>query len=56
MSDDTSRVKTTDLLREIVKADPNWNADKRREVEYEFSNGRRFVADPARRGPYADSD
>lgn len=48
------RVRTTDLRREVVKADPQFNADKRKQIEYEFSNGRRFLADPDTRGAYAD--
>lgn len=38
----------------VVEADPDFEAEKRKETEYEFSNGRKFTANPAKRGAYAD--
>ncbi len=37
----------------VTQADPNFERDKRHEVEYEFF-GRRFFADRSKRGAYAD--
>jgi hypothetical protein len=36
----------------VTQADPNFQRDKHREIEYEFS-GRRFDADRSKRGAYA---
>jgi hypothetical protein len=36
----------------VAQADPGFNADKHREIEYEFS-GRWFYADRSKRGAYA---
>lgn len=39
--------------RSIVnKADPEREREIRNEVEYEFSNGRKFRGNPKTRGPY----
>lgn len=38
----------------VQRADPRWEQDKRNEIQYEFSNGRQFRADPTRTGAYAD--
>jgi hypothetical protein len=38
----------------VARADPDHAKKKTREVEYEFSNGRRFVGNPDRRGPYSE--
>lgn len=37
---------------EVVRADPDFEAQKRKEPEYEFSNGRKFDANRAKRFPY----
>ena len=37
----------------VLKADPDFEAEKRNELEYEFSNKRQFRGNPAMRGPYA---
>lgn len=37
----------------VVKKDPNWEREKRNELEYQFSNGRQFYANPNLRGAYA---
>lgn len=50
------RSRKTDFLREVVKADPDYYRDKLRQPEYEFSNGRKFVGNPAKRGPYAPQE
>ena len=47
--------KTTTLLREVIKADPDFYRDKRKQPEYEFSK-RIFYADPEKRGAYADEE
>jgi hypothetical protein len=36
----------------VVRADPDFEQQKRREVFYEFSNGRRFIENNAVQGPY----
>lgn len=38
----------------VVRADPDFEAEKRRETEYKFSNGREFRANPATRGAYEE--
>lgn len=40
----------------VLRRDPDFERDKRSEREYEFSNGRTFRADPAKRGPYAPEE
>lgn len=40
----------------VRQADPNFEADKRNQVEYEFSNDRKFTGNPARRGAYAPEE
>jgi hypothetical protein len=37
----------------VLRADPNFEAAKRKEPFYEFSNGRRFDEDTSRQGPYS---
>ena len=36
----------------VRRADPNFESDRHKELEYEFSNGRKFYRDPALFGPY----
>lgn len=36
----------------VVRTDPDFEAEKRKVTEYEFSNGRKFVANPSNRHPY----
>lgn len=38
----------------VLRADPDFEKERRKAREYEFSNGRVFEADPDHRGPYAD--
>ena len=38
----------------VQRADPDFERARRKEREYEFSNGRVFEANPDNRGPYAD--
>lgn len=38
----------------VLKVDPDFEAAKRNELEYEFSNKREFRANPAERGAYAE--
>jgi hypothetical protein len=40
----------------VVAADPDFEAEKRREPEYEMSNGRVFSANRAQRHPYDQED
>lgn len=40
----------------IVAADPDFEAEARAQVEYEFSNGRTFSGITAKRGVYADDE
>lgn len=46
----------TTLRREVVKSDPDWNKTKRREVEYEWSNGRKHYRNPEKSEIYDPSD
>lgn len=39
-------VRKTTLRREVIRADPEWLKERRKDVEYEFSNGRKFERDP----------
>jgi hypothetical protein len=39
----------------VARVDPNFNRDRYREVEYQFTK-RVFVANPAIRGAYNDND
>lgn len=44
---------TIPWLTVILRADPTWNKDKQRELEYDFPlPGRSFYGNPASRGPY----
>jgi hypothetical protein len=43
------------FLTLVQKADPKFNEDRRKQPEYEWSNGRKFTANPTQRGAYADS-
>jgi len=36
----------------VVRADPDFQRLKHRQLEYEFSNRRQFYADPTARGAY----
>jgi hypothetical protein len=38
----------------VLRADPDFQREKRREVEYEFSSGRVMRADRSTRGAYAE--
>ena len=38
----------------VVAADPDFEAEKKKDTEYEFSNGRKFTGNVAKRGAYAD--
>lgn len=40
----------------VLQHDPDHEHAKRNEIEYEFSNGRVFKANPAVRGPYAPEE
>lgn len=37
----------------VLRADPNFESEKRRDTFYQFSNGRRFVANTATHGAYS---
>ena len=37
----------------VLRADPDFEAQKRKETFYEFSNGRTFRENPATHGPYS---
>jgi hypothetical protein len=39
----------------VLRADPDFEAAKRKEPFYEFSNGRRFNENTARQGPYSSA-
>lgn len=38
----------------VVEIDPDFEAEKKKELEYEFSNGKKFSGNPLKRGAYAD--
>lgn len=38
----------------VLRADPDFERERRREVEYEMTNGRVFRADRSKRGAYAE--
>lgn len=40
--------------REVLRADPDFEQQKRNETFYEFSNGRVFKGNPANSGAYAE--
>ena len=40
------------FLNIVRETDPNLDRDRKREIEYEMSNGRKFRGDPSKRGPY----
>lgn len=54
-TDGTKQTRTT-LDREVRRADPDFDRDRKKETEYKFSNGRRFTADPSTRGAYAPEE
>lgn len=43
MTDSNVLTKRTDLLREVRKADPEWDRDSKRPIAYRFSNKREFI-------------
>ena len=43
---------TAPYLTLVVRADPDFQRLKHRQLEYEFSNRRQFFADPTLRGAY----
>lgn len=49
------RVKTlqTPFKVLVLRADPDFEASKRKEPFYEFSNGRKFNEDTSKQGPYS---
>lgn len=49
------RVRTVQTPFKVVvlRADPNFEASKRKEPFYQFSNGRRFDENTANQGPYS---
>lgn len=46
----------SDLLREVRKADPDWDKDSRKTVAYRFSNGRTFEEKTDEWGPYTPDE
>lgn len=50
-----SKVRTLQMPFKVLvlRADPNFEAAKRKEPFYEFSNGRRFDENTAQQGPYS---
>ena len=48
--------RSTTLRREILRIDPNWLKEKREDIEYEFSNGRKFTRDPEQSEIYTGDD
>ena len=52
------KVRTLDVPYKVLvlRADPNFEVEKKREPFYEFSHGRNFYGDTSRRGAYAPED
>lgn len=53
----TPRVKTVQIPFKIliIRADPAFETEKRRDPFYKFSNGREFNENTAKQGPYSDA-
>ncbi len=51
----TTTVRRTNLRREVIRADPDWNRTRENVVEYRFSNGREFKGRVPDRGIYGDN-
>lgn len=51
-----SDVRTISFLQLVIQADPDYNVEKRTVTEYEYSNGRKFTANPETRGAYATEE
>jgi hypothetical protein len=49
------RSLTRPFLVKVLEADPNFQQEKKRQPEYEFS-GKTFYADPSKRGAYAPEE
>lgn len=51
------RVKTLSIPWKVMvlKADPDFEASKRKEPFYKFSNGRSFSGDTSKHGAYSDA-
>lgn len=45
--------RTFSLIQLITQADPDFNIDRRRQLEYVFGKGREFYGITDERGPYA---
>ena len=39
----------------VLRADPDFEASKRKELFYRFSNGRTFIENPANQGAYSSA-
>jgi hypothetical protein len=48
--------RSTTLRREVLRADPDFNKDRRKDLEYDFSNGRKFYRNPDQSEIYNPSD
>ena len=48
--------RKTTLRREVVRADPEWLKDKRKDEEYRFSNDRVFERNPEKSEIYTGDD
>lgn len=51
-----TRTTKSDMLREVVRADPEFHKTKTKEEEYKFSNGKVFTGNPSKRGAYAPEE
>jgi hypothetical protein len=53
----TMRVKSLAIPWKVLvmRADPDFEASKRKEPFYRFSNGRTFDENTAKQGPYSDA-
>lgn len=49
----STRVIQTTLLREVVKADPEFWEKRRKHLEYDWGADRKFYGNPDKRGAYA---
>lgn len=53
----TLRVRTLSTPWKVIlmRADPNFEAERRKDPFYRFSNGRRFDEDTSKHGAYSDA-
>ncbi len=56
MANDVVRTITRNFSALVRQANPHFDREKRKEIQYEFSNGRKFYGDPDRTGVYSPTN